>query len=453
MKASLALCLLLFSSPGFAGIQNLSLKQALDLASKQNLDLISAGQGYEQDTISYNNAWRSFFLPNISLSTQSSTALTLGSYPGTPANSTLPAGRNTGFPSQGSAITLSLGSYTLFNFFKDRITYDNAKMSFQRSGQVLEETKRSVNFRIISAYYQARLNQEKLDAAERSLQLAKTIVRLIKSRVAIGQATSTELSSVEVDANDATLQVNQIKSDFESSLYNLNALLNQNTTDRVTLTTPLSYSPLKLTYPDAFAWFKDHSPLVRGSKLSHQVAQGNLEIAEKNRMPLPTITFSGVSVSYGNRYAGGYNSYTSSGSGSAGAIEVEAAVNLTLPILGPGGLFGEDTVKSARINVNQAETRLQQTMINGELQIRASVFQLQQLEDRLKTLKLSLDSSSGLLEKIISGLSTQRANRLELRDALDRARNNEIEFLQNTYSYVLQKNQFYELIGKDWDSE
>jgi outer membrane protein TolC len=446
--------LMMISETAFGAIQEYSLKQVLDLANKQNLDLVSANQSFELDTIIYNNAWRTFFLPSVNLSTNSTSGLTLGNYPGTPAsaNPVGASGRRTGYPL--SSVTLAVGSYTLFNFFKDRINYDNARLSFERAHQSLEENRRSINFRIIAAYFQARLNQEKLDAAERSLQIAKTIVRLVRSRVAIGQAPADELSSVEVDANEASLQVNTLKSDYESSLLSLNALLNQSSETQIRLSTPLNYHPMKLNYNQAYAWFKDHAPGIRGSKLAQQLAQGNLEIAEKNRMPLPTISFSGLTVTYGNTYVGGTNSYQgASSSAGNGTLELQAAVSLTLPILGPGGFLGEDNARSARINVNQAEIRLQQTMINGDLQIRAVVFQLQQLESRLKTQKENFESSAKLLEKIISNISTQKANRLELRDALERARNNEIDLLQNTYGYIIQKIQFYESIGKDWEDE
>jgi outer membrane protein TolC len=450
MLLSIAVFASLSHPSAMAGIQNLSLRQALDLAGKQNLDLILASNSYESEAINFNNAWQQFWLPNVSLTAFSTKDLTLGSYPGTPASSLLPSGRNTGYPQYG--IGVNLGSYTLFNFFRDRINYDNADLSFKRAAQVLEETRRSVSFRIISAYFLARLNQEKLDAAERSVDMARTLVRLVKSRVALGQATPTELSSVEVDANDAILQASSLRADYESSIFNLNALLNQNAENQIRVTTPLTYKPVTMTYQQALDWFKDRSPAVRSSRLSHQLAQGNLEIAEKNRMPLPTLSFSGISVNYGNRYAGGYTSYSNSnGSLQAGNIELEASLSLTLPILGPGGLFGENTVRSNRIQVNNAEVRLQQTMINGDLQIRSVLFQLEQLKDRIKTQELSFDSSSRLLGKVVEDMAGKKLGRLELRDAIDRARSTEIDLLQNKYSYITQKTAFYELIGKDWE--
>ncbi|MBU6154056.1 MAG: TolC family protein [Bdellovibrionales bacterium] len=434
-----------------AASQSLSLKQALQIAYKQNLDLVLANYDFEANSINFRNEWRNFFLPKINLTLESNTALTLGAYPGTPASTTLPAGRSTGYPagSNGASATLSLGEYTVFNFFKDRIRYDIARLTFTRNTQKLAEIKRNITFGIIAKYFEARLNQEKLQAAEKSLQIAKSIVRLVRSRVAIGQATPTELSSVEVDTNSAALQVNTLQSELETKLLDLNAALNQNSSERFILTTPLSYTPMKLSFTEAFGWFKENSPTIRDAKLGLESARGALEIAEKDLMPLPKVTLSGQAVTYGNRYGGGGTSLNPA----TDPLDLRAIVALNIPILGPGGLFNKDNLRLTQITLDQNEVRMQQTLIANEISIRAAVFQLQQLEDRLKTQKESLVASASLLEKTMMEASGQKTNRLELRDALDKARSNELEYLQGIFSYVQAKNAFYNLIGKDLEPE
>ncbi|NDG85778.1 MAG: hypothetical protein EBX52_12180, partial [Proteobacteria bacterium] len=129
------------------------------------------------------------------------------------------------------------------------------------------------------------------------------------------------------------------------------------------------------------------------------------------------------------------------------------SVNLTLPILGPGGLFNKDTIRSARIALDQADLAYQRNLISGELQIRGQIFQLTQLEDRLKTLQQNSAASLSLLSKIVGNIATTKANRLELRDAVERARNSAIDLLQNEYFHITQKNNLYDFIGKDWDGE
>jgi outer membrane protein TolC len=428
-----------------ASNQSLSLKQALQLAYKQNIDFVQQTYDFESAEITYRNAWKSFFLPTLSLTFTSDSSLTLGSFPGTPASETLPAGRTTGYP--GTSAKLALSDYTIFNNFKDRITFDMAKLNFTRAKQRLMEAKRKTTFGIVTRYYDARLIQEKLMAAEKSLQIAKSIVRLVRSRVAIGQATATELSSIEVDTNSASIKVTELKGEFEKKILDLNIALNQPASERLILTTPLNYSPTRLTFDQAFAWFKENAPGMRDQKVGMEGARTGLELAEKNLMPLPEIKIGGVGVTYGNRYSGGY------GTTDPGKIELTASASLTIPLYGPGGLFNKDTLRTSQIALDKAELSFQQFMISNELDIRGRLIQLQQLEEKLKTQKESMISSANLLEKTMADAASQKTNRLELRDALDKARSVEFEYLAAIYEYVQTKTGFYELIGKDLEPE
>ena len=156
----------------------LSLEQAVQRMMDNSLTIKSAALGFESAQISYDIAWNSFFLPTISLSANSSYSYTAGTLPNTPARLN-PGSLNRGYPS--SDISLSLGSYTLFNFFRDRANYDIAKLSFEQAKLDYQQAIRSAKFQLISQYFQTKIAQEKLDAAQRSVLTAQAILELIDS--------------------------------------------------------------------------------------------------------------------------------------------------------------------------------------------------------------------------------------------------------------------------------
>ena len=425
--------------------KKVSLKDALEIGLSRNLDYLSATKLYDISKISYDNAWRTYFLPNISLNTTSTSNFTLGAYPKTPAADNWREERAHGYPN--SAITLSLASYTLFNFWRDRIAFDSSKLSYERAEQQLTESRRALKYQIINAYFQSKLNQEVLDAAQRSLSIAATVLNLVKSRVPLGKATLNEVDSATVDMSEAKLQVQAGENQYYTGLINLNALLNYPLDTVLNLTTPLDYKPLIPTFPQLLANFKQASPTIRNSRLSMQLAQNALEIAEKNRLPLPTVSFSGVSVTYGNRYSGGYTSYPATGATSPGQLEIQAAINLTIPILGPGGFLGGDTVRASRLQFEVADVQLQSSFVNGEAQLRSLYEQIKQLQEQISTVRTSFESSSTLLDRIVNQLSVRPANRLELRDALASARSSELAFLQTTFSFLTTKTAILSFAG------
>ncbi len=425
--------------------RQMSLGEAIKLASSQNLDFQQATLAFDSAKINYDSAWRTFFLPNVSLTTTSTSTHTLGAYPGTPASNTWKDNLNHGSPS--SEIKLSLASYTLFNFWRDRIAYDIAKLSFERAEQTLAEAKRNLQLQITNAYFQAKLNQEVLEASQRSQQIAETILRLVKSRVPLKLATQNEVDSATVDMNDAKVQVEANSTLYQNGLYSFNALLNLPITTLLDLTTPLEYKPITLNLENALSQFKLTAPTVRNSKLSFQSAQGSLELAEKNRLPLPVVSFSGLTVGYGTNYTGGVTDYSSSSSG--GRFEVQAAINLTLPIFGPGGFLGSDLVQASRIQLESAELQLQSALLSGEVQVRSLFIQIKHIQEQLLTIRQSFDSSSQLLDRMVTQLSNRPANRLELRDALASARTSELSYLQTTYNYISTKNSILAFVGID----
>ena len=445
---TLLICNLVFAIPSTGNARKISLKDAIDLAFIQNLDFAQTAKNFEVTKIGYDTAWRSFFLPSVSLSSTASSSYTLGAIPDTPANVDWKDHRNHGYPT--SSIALNIASYTLFNFWRDRIAFNSAKLSFERAEQSYQEAKRNLKFQVINAYFQSKLNQETLEAAERSSLIAKTVLRLVKSRVSINLASQNEIDSATVDMNDAKIQVDQASTQYTSGLYSLNLLLNLPSTTLLDLTTPLEHKPSTLTETQILTQYRQTSPAIRSAKLGLQLAQNSLEIAEKNRLPLPTISFSGLSISYGNTYGGGTNAYSSTGSSAPGGqIELMAAINLTLPLYGPGGFLGSETIRSARIQAEVADIQLQSVNISSESQVKTAFGQLKLIHEQLITNKQSYESSAQLLDRIVSQLSTKPANRLELRDALARARDTELLFLRSTFDYISTKNTLYGLIGMD----
>ncbi len=427
--------------------RKISLKEAIALAQAQNLDVAQAARGFELAQINYDNAWRTFFLPAVTLTSTSASAYTLGAIPGTPAADNWHQNQNHGYPS--SALKLSVAQYTLFNFWRDRIAFDGSKLTFERSQQLYQEAKRNNKIQIINAYFQSKFNQESLEAANRSYQIAQTVLQLVKSRVPLKLATQNEVDSATVDMNDALVQMEAANTQYQTGLYNLNVLLNLPVTSLLDLTTPLETKPISLNVNQALSQYRLTSPTIRSSKLALQLAQNSVELAEKNRLPLPTVSFTGLNISYGSTYSGGYTNEQSTSSVPGGQIELQAAINLTLPIFGPGGLFGKDTVRTAYIQAELADLQLQSANLNGESQVRSFFVQIKQVQDQLKTIQQSFESSAQLLDRVVSQLSSKPANRLELRDALSSARASELSFLQITFSYISVKNSLFQLIGID----
>ena len=427
---------------------NLSLNQAIQRMIENNLTFKNIAYDYESAKMQYEIAWNTFFLPSFSLNaaTTSASNYTVGTLPGTAARNDPNSVWSRGYPTTG--VTLSMGSYTLFNFFKDRANYDIAKMNYDRASSIYQENIRTSRFALIRQYFEVKIAQEKLEAAERSMTISQAISELIESRKNLGKATEDEMNSSSVDLLTAKKGYGDQKQIVDSLLIGLNTTLNATPDTEFKLTTEPPFIPVHLDEKELYEIFKTKSPMAKSAELSLASAEISTANMEKSRLPLPTVTFSGINVGYTSGYSGGTGSaYTNTNGG--GTLDVSATVSVTLPIFGPTGFFNEYAIRNSYIGRDRAEIALKTTLMNGEQTIRQKILGIRQLESNIKTLREAEAKNSKILDSIFKKAMSSSADRLQLRDAVVQARQSELDRLEALLGHIGGKNELAEYIGLD----
>ena len=426
---------------------SLTLKQAIDAVLSRNLAYKIQVLNLESAKVAYDNAWDTMFLPGISIQLGSTSAYTLGTLPKTPGRDAGDGGLQRGYPASSAA--LQLGSYKLFNFWRDRLAYDIARLQYERAEAKLDEAKRTLRFQAIAAYFRAQVDQEKAEVATRSMNISQAILNLVKSRQALGKATPDDVSSSSVDyLNEKTNQELTARVSRDSKT-NLNILLDSKLDEDYEFATELKYAPIKITSPKAYQIYLQNAPQLKDAKLALRTGEMSVELAEKNRLPLPTLSFSGITLAYNNAYSSSGNAVTNTDGNPGGQLNVEAVLSLNIPLLGPGGIFNNRSVEAARIARDSAEVSYSQGALNGEADIRRRVGAIEQEQLAIDNLRLAYESSQHVLDNIFKGMSSHAVNRLELRDSITQVRSNESSYLDLTYQHLTDKNSLSDLIGLD----
>ena len=424
----------------------LTLNQAIQRMLDSNLNIKSLLLGLESSQISYDVAWNTFFMPTFTLASTNTSAYAIGSVP-------LAPGRFNGATALGyptSTLSLALGSYTLFNFFKDRATYDIAKLDYDRANTRYQEAIRSAKFQLITSYFTTKVAQEKLDSAARSMTISQAISELLDSRKKLGKATEDEQNSAAVDLLNAKVEYTSQKTNWEQAVIALNTTLNTTPETEYKLTTEPPFVPVHLDEKAFFYYFKTQSPSIRDQELGLIKAEMGLAIAEKNRLPLPTLSFSGITINYANAYNGGTSpTYVSSTDSTNGLIEIAATVSLSIPIFGPQGFFNQKQFDSAYIQRENSEISQRNAMMTGELTIRQQISSITSIESQIKTLRETITKNSKILDNIFKKSANSSTDRLQLRDALLQARQSELSYYDTLLSHINAKNTLAGFIGLD----
>lgn len=433
------------AAPTIATPEDLSLEKAIEKALSSNRDFLTAKLTMKSAEYSYEAAWHNMFMPTISLEASSTASNTVTQLSNTTAYETREAAYSHGYPS--SALRLNLGSYTLFNSWIDRINYDKAQLGFTRAKENFVEAERNTRSSVIENYFKLRTEQEKEDAAKRSVEISSAILELVKAKQAAGTGTESDVSSSTVDLLNARNQFNEIQNTVRSQTWNFNQILGEPIDTPYRLTSDIKFKKMQLTEAEAVEIFKAHGPAMKDARLSVTNAQMDVELAEKGRFPLK-VALSGITVEYSNGYYGGGVSRTTTGVPS-GNIDVSTSVSVSLPLFGPDGVFNRNTLANSRINREKAELAYQSTGNSNQASIYSSVGQIKYQEINIENSRQAFEASAALLDSLIANASSGKVSRLELRDAVQQARQNEISYKDLIRDHLVNKLTLAKTIGLD----
>ena len=423
--------------------EELTLTLALAKANRNNPTLYSRRLTLELQEIAYDNAWARMFLPQVNLQSMGNSAFSMGHLPGSAAASTGALDRG----AASGSTQLNLGQYTIFNFGKDADLYNISKLEVERARQSIREIERQVRFDTIQAVFRFRTQQDLLDIAQRSTDSAQAIFDLIKSRVSLKRATETDMASAEVDLINAKNELISAQTAYSQAAWNLNYVLGDPINHSYRVKSAIKYIRFKMALDDILQIFKDNAPQVRDAKKFLEQAKLTEKIADKNSLPLPSVTFSGVSIgsTYGANGTAPIRNTTNGGN-----LDISASLNFTIPIVGDGGFLNARTRRAAELNTEIAELNLRNAANQGEVIVRGQYVQLLQTETTIENNNRLFKQSLRVFEDTLIGLQSRNAiNRLDLKDAISQLRHAEQQLTDSVLNHYSLKLQLAETIGVD----
>ena len=397
----------------------------------------------------FNDSWNRLFLPQLSFRLGTTSAYTLTQAKDLEAGAAGYTTRNRGYLA-APAMTLELAQFNLFNSFRDQADFEVARLNWERAQQRQIEEQRAYRNDVTTGYFSLAVAQEKLDAAKRSVEISQSIVDLIRSRIKVQKATPSDLASSNMDLLGAKNTLLAQETATQQALWQLNTHLGDALGTAYTLTSKIQYAPMKLTPQQAEAILLENAPTLRDQRLSVKTSEYALIQAERGRLPLPVVTLNGLSIGYTTSYLGGKPEWGNvGGSGPAGQFDISTSISMTLPIFGQGGFFNQRVVAQAEIALDNVNMQFQQQMMAFRQQLFGMFQQIKQTEENVLNLRQSLSESVQVLEATFSTATQAHATRLELRDAINQARQIEFSLSETVLQHVQAKLTLAATIGVD----
>ncbi|MDP4239426.1 MAG: TolC family protein [Bacteroidota bacterium] len=385
LKKSILFSVIFLFSSGVNAQKVLTLDDAIQIALKNNFDILVAGNDAQIDKVN-NTAGNAGMLPTVGITGS-------GSYGLSDTKQKFYPNTTTDYSSLSST-SLSAGAQLNWNLFdggkmfvtKNKLNEIQALGEIQYKDKVLQTL-----YNVIAAYYDVVRQKQQLSSINVALNYNKDRVTIAQAGFNAGSLVKTDLLQAKIDLNVNTESAIDQQYTIDAALKTLNQLLGKNADEsfEISDTIPLNYSPDKA---DLLQKIDRSNTSILGFQKQIEIAQ--LALKENKSLYLPTF----------NVKAGYYLSQTVNSAGSTlktSSAGPQIGGSLVIPIYSAGETKRKTT--TAKIETESAEYNLQ----NAKLQIRTLLINtLTEFDNQQRLLKI--ESENNVLAKENIQISLER---------------------------------------------
>lgn len=316
--------------------------------------------------------------------------------------------------------------------------YDPSLLSLEKSYLGLEQQTftseqelEDVKLEVMSTFYQALKQEKKQELAELSLQQAEENLKIIEDKKEEGMANQLDVLDAQMQHIQAEEALSEAKSSLSESMIDLKELVGISPEKEIVLEdeSSIEYRPLNIQMEDAVGKALENNLQIKKQELAVKMQELDLTVSEADLLP---------SVNLLANYE--YNK--------TGLEEENYKVGLVAEVPVLDGGEGKTGVQIAKQKIRKAELSLQKLKQNISQTVREYFYELERMERKLVSLKLSREKQKqalGISEKMLSeGATTTQ----QVRERKISLKQTQIDYLQALVDYKLLKARFLKTIGK-----
>jgi outer membrane protein TolC len=397
-------------------------------------------QQREQIELRRTDLWQKFWLPTVSLELDTSHhridrwRTSSQSNPGMGAQN-----------APNGSLGLVIDNYTLFNWGRDYLDYQNQKQTLSRSNQQLLEARRRLKFGLISQYFNMirtkeikRIRQEQLRQTSFIHRLAREKLKLRKIRAQEYYQTRGEYLRSQTEYQEALYDVGLQEEEMAN-------LLGDEWRGTYRTVEQLKYISVNTSITEALKLAQDQSVDFRNAKLQYDTTSRSYERTLKENLPLPKFTFN--LGSYRTDFDPNGTTWNYQTANANRNIELVAAIDMKWTLLGEGGLFNSRNNQQAYLNKRIAEINFFNVKRQLEVKIRTIYKTLRFLEQKVEIALFQHKNASSNYDSVLDNYIAGRATYADIKLAIDNLVISHINSENVKYEHLLKKLELADYMG------
>jgi len=419
--------------------KNLQLNDVIEQGLRKNYDQQLREQRQEILNVQYSGAKSAFWLPElkITLTTNEQKVGTLHS------SERPPVVPNSAYPS--GTLSFSMGDYTIFNWGKDYALYLNTTATYDRSKQILDESKRELKLDLIANYFSLMAFKSIEKIRQDQLRQASFVYRLSKEKITVGKTSKQDYYQARSEYLKAQNDYHDSKIYADSADENMAFLIADPVGTKYVLNETLDYRRLKLTIDEAFSYAEKTNPTLLTNRILLANAERSYDVALKEQMPLPR--FSVNLGAYNKRFGNGIDSTKYETYSGSGNIEMVASINATWSLTGVDGFLNSNKLATNRITRDIATKELEKNHHFAQSFVRETYKTILSLQNQIVILEARMPSLQKTFDTVLDNYLGGRAKFYDFSMALEDLTNTKIFYEQTKLQHLTAKLNLAKAMG------
>lgn len=420
--------------------RNIELRSIIEEALRRNPYEQVRGNENARIELLKDDVFDGFWLPNLSLDVSASNHRYDRVYTSSSDSS------STAVQSPDGSVGIAIKDYTLFNWGRDYLQYQNDMHNLTRARQRLVEARRKLRFTTIDQYFNLVRVKEFLKIKREQLSQASFIHRLSRERLQMKTISALQFYQTRGEFLRAQTEYQQALFDVGQEEQRMANLLGDDYRPSYRPQEQLKYTGVNTTITEALKQAYLTSPLYRDTKVQYDTASRTYEKTIKDNLPLPKFTL-GMGT-YQQNFGPDGNSWlreTPTGRN----VEMVAAVNMSWTLIGEGGLFNSRVNKRAYLDKRISEIHFYNAKRAIDVEVRTLLSTIRFLEQKVTIAEYQQKNARTSFDSAVSNFSAGRTGFPQVKLALDNWIMSDMNTHNVKYEHLQKKLQLAEVMGLD----
>ena len=420
--------------------RNLDLRSVLEEGFRRNPFENIRSQQREQIDLLKTDLVQGFWFPRLALNLQTFNHRIDRLKESSQSSSADPA-----YKAPSGRVGFDIGEYTVFNWGRDYLQYQNDKQALNRANQQLSEARRRLKFQLISQYFNLIRAKQILRVYQEQLRQTSFIHRMARERLQLRKIRVQEYYQTRSDYLRAQTEYQQALFDVGIQEEVMANVLGDEYRGSYRTIEQLRFVSINTTMDEALKLAQEQSVEYRNAKLGYDNASRTYEKTLKDNLPLPRFSVNlGSYAQNWNQNSTSWEYQTNPGSRN---IDLTASINATWTIFGVGGFFNSRFNQQAYLNKRIAEISFFNARRFLEVKVRTIYKTIRFQEQKVEIAQSQSKNAQSNYDSVLDNYMASRATYPDIKIAVDNLVLSQVNKENVKYEHLLRKLELSDFMG------